>query len=295
MLFTACTETTPTNGPQESKKANNQGKDVNQKEETPAAASASVSNNTIDVSGISRMYLTYMPESASHPMPVIIQFHGGAGTAQDAYFTSNFDTTADAEGILMVYPQAETSTGSVWNTIHASEGNKVSSNDFGFIEAIISRLSEDSRIDTSRIYVAGYSNGAAMAYQVACHLNDQIAGFVVMSGNFPLETDYPCNITHETGGLIFNGTDDDTRPLEGIPGYAIPVREGAEWWAGQNNSISEQTIQEGNIERTIFATLSGSEIQLFIIDGGGHVWFNFIVDEMPMNTFIWEFLSQYQS
>ena len=241
------------------------------------------------------MYLTYMPESASDSMPVIIQFHGGAGTAQDAYFTSNFDATADAEGILMVYPQAETSSGSVWNTIHSSEGNKVSSDDFGFIEAIISRLSEDSRIDTSRIYVAGYSNGAAMAYQIACHLNDQIAGFAVMSGNFPLEADYPCNITHETGGLIFNGTDDDTRPLEGIPGYAIPVREGAEWWADQNNSIREQTIQEGNVERTTYVTLSGTEIQLFIINGGGHVWFNFNVDGMPMNTFIWEFLSQYQT
>ena len=228
-------------------------------------------------------------------MPVIIQFHGGTGTAQDAYFTSNFDATADEEGILMVYPQAETSTGSVWNTIHASEGNKVSSDDFGFIEAIINHLSEDSRIDTSRIYVAGYSNGAAMAYQIACHLNDQIAGFAVMSGNFPLEANYPCNITHETGGLIFNGTDDDTRPLEGIPGYAIPVREGAEWWADQNNSIREQTIQEGNVERTTYVTLSGTEIQLFIINGGGHVWFNFNVDGMPMNTFIWEFLSQYQT
>ena len=295
LLFTACSETTPITGPQESKSVNNQEKDVNPKEETPAASPAAISNNTIDVNGISRMYLTYMPESASDSMPVIIQFHGGAGTAQDAYFTSNFDATADAEGILMVYPQAETSTGSVWNTIHSSEGNKVSSDDFGFIEAIISRLSEDSRIDTSRIYVAGYSNGAAMAYQIACHLNDQIAGFAVMSGNFPLEADYPCNITHETGGLIFNGTDDDTRPLEGIPGYAIPVREGAEWWADQNNSISEQTIQEGNIERTTFVTLSGTEIQLFIIDGGGHVWFDFNVDGMPINNFIWEFLSQYQT
>lgn len=295
LLFAACTETTLNTQPQETQIAKNQSKEVNQKGETLAVTRASVSTNTIDVNGVSRTYLTYMPESASDSMPVIIQFHGGTGTAQDAYFTSNFDATADEEGILMVYPQAETSTGSVWNTIHASEGNKVSSDDFGFIEAIINHLSEDSRIDTSRIYVAGYSNGAAMAYQIACHLNDQIAGFAVMSGNFPLEANYPCNITHETGGLIFNGTDDDTRPLEGIPGYAIPVREGAEWWADQNNSIREQTIQEGNVERTTYVTLSGTEIQLFIINGGGHVWFNFNIDGMPMNTFIWEFLSQYQT
>tara|TARA_Y100000748_G_scaffold125773_1_gene105556 strand:- start:817 stop:1743 length:927 start_codon:yes stop_codon:yes gene_type:complete len=295
LLFAACSETASTTQLQETQKANNQSKEVNQKVETDSATPASVSTNTIDVNGISRTYLTYMPETASDSMPVIIQFHGGSGTAQDAYFSSNFDATADEEGVLMVYPQAETSSGSVWNTIHASEGNKVSSDDFGFIEALINHLSNDSRIDTSRVYVAGYSNGAAMAYQIACHLNDQIAGFAVMSGNFPLEADYPCNITHETGGLIFNGTDDDTRPLEGIPGYAIPVREGAEWWADQNNSIREQTIQEGNVERTTYVTLSGTEIQLFIINGGGHVWFNFNVDGMPMNTFIWKFLSQYQT
>ena len=294
-LFTSCTETAPTVQPQETQKANIQIKEANRKEETPATAPTSVSNNTIDVNGTSRTYLTYMPNSASDSVPVIIQFHGGTGSAQDAYFTSNFDTTAEEEGILMVYPQAETSTGSVWNTIHASEGNKVSSDDFGFIETLISHLSQNSRIDTSRIYVTGYSNGAAMAYQIACHLNDKIAGFAVMSGNFPLEADYPCDITHETGGLIFNGTDDVTRPLEGILGYAVPVRDGAEWWAEQNNSISEQTVQEGNVERTTYVTLSGAEIQLFIVSGGGHVWFKFDVDGMPMNTFIWQFLSQYQS
>ena len=45
-----------------------------------------------------------------------------------------------------------------------------------------------------------------MAYQIACHLNDRVAGFVVHSGNFPLEevisNEYPCDITGEIPGLI---------------------------------------------------------------------------------------------
>ena len=163
--------------------------------------------NTLNVDGIERSYLSYIPVSLSDNIPVIIQFHGGSGTSKEAYYSEgNLNGVADSEGILMIYPQADISTGSVWNTLHSDEGNKVSADDFGFIAAIIDRLGEDNRIDTSHIYVAGYSNGAAMAYQIACHLNDRIAGFVVHSGNFPLEevinNEYPCDITDETPGLI---------------------------------------------------------------------------------------------
>ena len=211
--------------------------------------------NTLNVDGIERSYLSYIPVGLMDNIPVIIQFHGGSGTSKEAYYREgNLNGVADSEGILMIYPQADISTGSVWNTLHSDEGNKVSADDFGFIEAIIDFLEEDNRIDTSRIYVAGYSNGAAMAYQIACHLNDRIAGFVVHSGNFPLEevinNEYPCDITNETPGLIFNGTADMTRPLEGIPTYAVSVRDGAQWWAEQNNSVSKITSQDGDIERT---------------------------------------------
>ena len=252
--------------------------------------------NTLNVDGIERSYLSYIPVGLMDNIPVIIQFHGGSGTSKEAYYREgNLNGVADSEGILMIYPQADISTGSVWNTLHSDEGNKVSADDFGFIAAIIDRLGEDNRIDTSHIYVAGYSNGAAMAYQIACHLNDRIAGFVVHSGNFPLEevisNEYPCDITGETPGLIFNGTADMTRPLEGIPTYAVSVRDGAQWWAEQNNSVSKITSQDGDIERTVYASEAGTEVQLFVIEGGGHDWFNFTIDGMPLDVFTWEFFA----
>ena len=252
--------------------------------------------NTLNVDGIERSYLSYIPVGLMDNIPVIIQFHGGSGTSKEAYYREgNLNGVADSEGILMIYPQADISTGSVWNTLHSDEGNKVSADDFGFIAAIIDRLGEDNRIDTSHIYVAGYSNGAAMAYQIACHLNDRIAGFVVHSGNFPLEevinNEYPCHIAGETPGLIFNGTADMTRPLDGIPTYAVSVRDGAQWWADQNDSVSKTTSQDGNIERTIYASEAGTEVQLFIVEGGGHVWFNFTIDGMSLDVFTWEFFA----
>lgn len=258
----------------------------------PTVRSSGLETNSISVNQTTRTYLTYWPSVTSGLVPVIIDFHGGAGTAEVQYITSNFVDIADREGILVIYPQADVRAGSVWNTLHSEEGNKVAGvDDFGFIAAIIESLDSNPNIDTSRIYVSGYSNGAAMAYQIACHLNNDIAGFVVMSGLFPLEVEYPCDITHETPGIIINGTSDYERPMTGIEGYALPVREAASWWAIQNGSTQESTIQDRNIERTTYETLSGTQIQLFIVEGGGHDWFTFDVDDVTMNEFIWEFLS----
>jgi polyhydroxybutyrate depolymerase len=263
---------------------------------TQIVRSSGLETNSISVNQTIRTYLTYSPSVTSGLIPVIIDFHGGAGTAEEQYITSNFIEIADREGILVVYPQADVRAGSVWNTLHSDEGNKVAGvDDFGFIAAIIESLDLNPTIDTSRIYVSGYSNGAAMAYQIACHLNDDIAGFVVMSGLFPLEAEYPCVITHETAGIIINGTSDYERPMTGIEGYALPVRQAASWWAIQNESTQETIIQDENIERTTYETEAGTQIQLFIVEGGGHDWFTFYVDDMPMNEFIWEFLSNFRN
>jgi len=268
--------------------------DIDEKtgEPNPTVRSSGLETNSISVNQTTRTYLTYWPSVTSGLVPVIIDFHGGAGTAEVQYITSNFVDIADREGILVIYPQADVRAGSVWNTLHSEEGNKVAGvDDFGFIAAIIESFDSNPNIDTSRIYVSGYSNGAAMAYQIACHLNNDIAGFVVMSGLFPLEVEYPCDITHETPGIIINGTSDYERPMTGIEGYALPVREAASWWAIQNGSTQESTLQDRNIERTTYETPSGTQIQLFIVEGGGHDWFTFDVDDVPMNEFIWEFLS----
>ena len=56
-------------------------------------------------------------------------------------------------------------------------------------------------------------------------------------------------------------------------------------------SVSKIASQDGNIERTIYASEAGTEVQLFIIEGGGHDWFNFTIDGMPLDVFTWEFFA----
>ena len=236
------------------------------------------------------------PEDISGLAPAIIDFHGGGGSAVDQFFTSDFARLSDREEVVLVYPQANESTGSVWNTLRSREGNKVAEvDDFGFIGSVIETLKSHPAIDGSKIYLSGYSNGAAMAYQVACHLNSDIAGFVVMSGLFPIEDDHPCLITHETPGIIVNGSRDRERPMSGIEGYTRSVREAASWWALQNG-VTEGVVRTfDGVEQTVYESTSGTQIQLFVVEGGEHVWFDFEVAGQSMTDFIWNFLSNYRT
>ena len=265
-------------------------------EVTTSAKSPALESRSTIVGDSEREFLVQFPAEVSDLAPVIIDFHGGGGSAIGQYFTSNFSRFSDRQGVVLVYPQANESTGSVWNTLRSQDGNKVAEvDDFGFIASIIETLKLDPTVDASKIYVSGYSNGAAMAYQIACHLNSDIAGFVVMSGLFPVEDEHPCLITHETPGIIVNGARDRERPMSGIEGYTRSVREGASWWAIQNGA-SEGVIETfAGVERTVYESTSGTQIQLFIVEDGDHVWFDFEVDGQPMTDFIWDFLSNYQT
>lgn len=262
---------------------------------TPAKSSV-LESRSIIVGDFEREFLVKFPAEISGLTPVIIDFHGGGGSAIGQYFTSNFSRLSDHVEVALIYPQANESTGSVWNTLRSQDGNKVAEvDDFGFISSIIETLKLDLAIDASKIYVSGYSNGAAMAYQIACHLNSDIAGFVVMSGLFPIEDEHPCLITHETPGIIVNGARDRERPMSGIEGYTRSVREGASWWALQNEASEGIVETYAGVERTVYESTSGTQIQLFIVEDGDHEWFDFEVDGQPMTDFIWDFLSNYQT
>ena len=186
-----------------------------------------MSTHTISHDGQTREYLMYVPTShdGNSQLPLMFNFHGGGGNADGQLYLSDMRSLADEENFIVVYPQgtALDSGDGHWNTMISSAGNKSSTDDIGFISALIDELAVSHNIDTERVYATGYSNGAGFAYTLACHLSDKIAAIAPVSGLMMDERHGACQPTHPTGVLIVNGTADGARPYGGIDGWLLSV------------------------------------------------------------------------
>ena len=262
-----------------------------------------LSVQTLTQAGVNREYLLHIPASydGTQNVPLLLNFHGGTDSARGQLSYVDMRDMADAENFMLVYPQAFSEGDETnWNTLMSREISKLSSDDFGFVAAIIDSVSTNYKVDTSRVYATGYSNGAGMSYALACQLSSKIAAVAPISGLMPIDaTDYPCAPTHPTSMLIINGTADAARPYAGIDGYLLSVDEALSFWTehnGLDDPPRSTTFNGSNltIERYDYiGGENGAEVVHYKVNQGGHVWFDFSDGGVEHNQIIWNFLSRF--
>ena len=249
-----------------------------------------------------REYLTYIPSGYSHTneAPIVLNFHGFGGTASGQLALSDWRELAEKHGIILIYPQGLDlqKGGSHWNPDPVSSDSKSLSDDLGFVRRLLKRISKNYSIDKSRVYATGYSNGAGMAYGLAHHMPDLITGIAPVSG---LMNDKYLSTTSGVSpvGLIsFNGEEDWVRPVNGIKGYLASVADISSHWARINDStrsVVEQFAEvTGNlIERTSYSRDDGLiTVEQYLLDRGGHEWFDLDIEGRNLNQLAWRFLSR---
>ena len=197
---------------------------------SPSAASSlsPLIRGNLAVGGQTRTYVLFEPESldASQPSPLVVVLHPCDHSQHiDGYMTattSHFDDEATAGKFIAAYPDG---SGGCWNAgtccTHAD--------DIGFIAALIDRIESQDSIDGSRIFVTGFSFGAAMAYRVACALSSQITAVAPVSSAlvFPY-----CHPTRAVSVFVMHGTEDAIFPIGGGGDYHIPAAlQAAQTWA----------------------------------------------------------------
>ena len=249
-----------------------------------------------------REYLTYIPSGYSHinEAPIVLNFHGFGGTASGQLALSDWRELAEKHGIILICPQGLDlqKGGSHWNPDPVSSDSKSLSDDLGFVRRLLKRISKNYSIDKSRVYATGYSNGAGMAYGLAHHMPDLITGIAPVSG---LMNDKYLSTTSGVSpvGLIsFNGEEDWVRPVNGIKGYLASVADISSHWARINDStrsVVEQFAEvTGNlIERTSYSRDDGLiTVEQYLVDRGGHEWFDLDIEGRNLNQLAWRFLSR---
>jgi len=258
---------------------------------------------SIQHDGIEREYVLYIPSSydSTSSVPLVFNFHGGGGTATGQMYTSEMNLVADTAGFIVIYPQGSNYDNGVshWNSMIATDDNKSTADDIGFISLLIDEISSNYNIDFERVYACGYSNGADFSISLACYLSDKISAVAPVSGLMSSESDSICNPSENTGILMFNGTSDSARPYIGIDNYYLSVDNALQYWSTYHNtdSVKIENFIDNNgndIERYKYINSDGLLfVEHYKIINGGHDWFDLNYEGSNIDEIIWNFFSKF--
>ncbi|MFH0908355.1 MAG: PHB depolymerase family esterase [bacterium] len=234
----------------------------------------------LDSSGLKRRYVIHLPagDAGDRPLPVVVMMDGRGGTPWTAMKSSGWSHKADTERFIAVYPEAQRLIPSgpqhfmdnpqMWKT-------EAGSIDVEFLRAVIADVIARFHADPQRVYLAGFSNGAVMAFRFAIESPELVAAIAPVAGHFRirdtvLRTPVPM--------IYFFGKQDPLSPFAGgmieLPWGPSeprpPVVETPARWAALLGITEPPTIEERPDGVTV--TRYGDLVEFYAIDGLGHVW-----------------------
>jgi polyhydroxybutyrate depolymerase len=250
----------------------------------------------------SRPYASVVPPSyqPGTPTPLLVMLHGYGANAALEDFYLGLTAAANAKGFLYALPDG-TLDGfgkDFWNATDAccNFGN-LPVDDVAYVSAIIDDMSAKYTVDPKRVFVLGHSNGAFMAYRLACDLASKVVGIVSLAGATWSDVT-KCQPALPVSVLEIHGTSDETIAYAGgsilvpFPSAATSVAT----WAGYDGcSPAIDTTQPPlDLERnlpgaeTTIGAYSGCQastaVELWSVQGGGHIpgfvpaWFDPVYD-----------------
>ncbi len=160
------------------------------------AAAGFTQSLSFNVAGVTRNYLLHVPTGTLTNPALVFMLHGHGmdGTSQES--GSKWYPLADREKFIVAYP----------NAISQNWDVSATSNDLTFILAIIDTIDAKYHIDRNRIYVAGFSQGAAMCHMCGCAHSEIFAAIAPASGSLggtcTLKRPVPVMMSFGTSGDI---------------------------------------------------------------------------------------------
>ena len=113
--------------------------------------------------------------------PLVLVLHGGGGGAPGfRQERAAFVEAAAAAGAVVVFPEgapASDGTGHVWN---AWDKARTPADDVGYLSAVIGWVGGELGLSAERVYLAGFSNGAAMTQRFAAERPEELAAAAAM-------------------------------------------------------------------------------------------------------------------
>lgn len=265
-------------------------------------------HRTLQVDGESRRYLLYVPASydASRAVPLVISIHGHSGWPANQEQVSGWDDLADQYGFIVAYPMG-TGMPLHWRASGTADSYK----DVDFISSLMDQVEADYKIDPSRVYVNGHSNGGGMTFMLTCALSQRIAAAGSVAGAYL----YPwsqCQNDRPVPLIVFHGTADPIVPYTGGPSksFDLPFPDVVTWvgeYAAHNGCTVQSALPTTTAEVSAVrysGCKQNAEVDFYTIQGSGHGWPGsgsilpaFIVgktsDAVDATAVMWNFFNTY--
>ena len=196
-----------------------------------------------------RAYILHTPPLLRlHPTmaegrPAMIFLHGFQDDVSGAIRSTGFNALADRDGDLVAYPEGVRRSFDAG--LCCGDAVAFAVDDVGFLSQVVADL---RRRGAGRIAVAGFSNGAMMAYRLGCTRPRLVDSVAAMSGTLELP-----RCAGPIRALALHGRRDQTVPFTGTA-YSLLLR------------CFLRDV------RTIPAAAPGSHIMIELIPGVSHRW-----------------------
>ncbi|MGQ0708653.1 MAG: extracellular catalytic domain type 1 short-chain-length polyhydroxyalkanoate depolymerase [Rhodoferax sp.] len=241
--------------------------------------------------GQERAYLVHVPPQyrPGTPMPVLFALHGGGGNMEiQAGAHYGLLGLADQKGFLAVFPNGYSRMPggklATWNAGQCCGAARDSgSDDVGFVRAVAQQVAARWSVDRQRFFATGMSNGAMMAYRLACELPGTFAAIAAVAGTdntVQCQPQRPVAVLHihardDTHVLFGGGAGADAfRDRDAVTDFTS-VDETMRRWT-QHNQCSGTPVRTLSVPGaycdTYQACATGAPVRLCVTDTGGHSW-----------------------
>ena len=181
--------------------------------------------------GLIRKARVYVPRSVAPNAPLLVSLHGLGASLRKAEAQQHWSQLAYQQEFVLVWGAGYKGS---WNAGWCC-GAAVRENvdDLAYLDRLIEVTGALHSLDPRRLNLAGFSNGAMMAYRYACGRPGRIAAVLAVSGTLTA----PCTPSNPTAILVVHGSADPTVPLAGTRFSATlrsalrPARQAAGEWA----------------------------------------------------------------
>jgi polyhydroxybutyrate depolymerase len=276
-------------------------------EELPTIQTGMI-NATINVNGVNRSYILYVPSTytAESSMPLVFNFHGLGSNAFEQMVYGDFRPLAEEHGFIIAHPNGTTFLGFThWNVGGFTAGSPA--DDVGFTEALLAEIQSDYNIDNNRIYATGMSNGGYMAFLLGCQMNDTFAAIASVTGTMTIDTYDECIPNAPMPVLQIHGTADETVSYEGTETWNKSIPDVLSYWVGVNNCNPTPSItrvpdlnpnDDDFVDHYVYSGGdNGTVVEHYKINNGTHSWPGTSVGvanrTINASNLVWEFFSRY--